>query len=71
MEERVLSLCCDLPHTKLRNAVSKGSVGLTLPRTRGSQLTQKGDLSEQQLCRSLVFLGIYTASLGKNKAVFK
>lgn len=60
-----------LPNTKLRHRDSKGSVGLTLHHTCGSRLTQKGDQSEQQLCRSWGFLGIYIASLGKNKAEFK
>lgn len=69
-EEWALSLYCRLPNTELRNRVSKGSVGLTLLHTCGSRRTWKGDLSEQQLCRSLAFLGIYIASLGKNKAEF-
>lgn len=69
--EWALSLYCKLPNTELRNGVSKGSMELTLLHTCVSQLTQKGDLSEQQLCHSLVFLGIYIASLGKNKAEFK
>lgn len=60
-----------LPNTKLRHRASRGSVGLTLRHTCGSRLTQKGDLSEQQLCHSWGCQGIYIASLGKNKAGFK
>lgn len=59
---------CPTPSSE---TVSKGSVGLTLLYMCSSRLTQKGDRSEQQLCHSLVFLGIYIASLGKNKADFK
>lgn len=60
-----------LPTTKVRHGGSKGRVGLTLRHTCGSRLTQKGDLSEQQLCHSWGVLGVYIASLGKNKALFK
>ena len=63
------TLSCPTPSSE--NGISRGSVGLTLHHTHGSRLTQTGDLSEQQLCHSLVLLGIYTASLGKNKAEFK